>query len=358
VFLCAGPDPGAEAPFRIASLSDGQRRWARLTGALNLFRSVLRWRPDAVQLNSIEQLPLGIALKLLTRCVVVYDNREDMFNSMLHSKVRFPLWQRRLLARATRLIEGLGDRLFDGIVTADPGTGEVHSAMPPERRMVFYNAAMLPAFGSDHPPLVQRDVDLVLMGSMSKRSGIMVLVDALAELHRRGRELRTLLLGDLPPEVSDEVHRRLEDLGLAAGVQVTGRVPPEEVPSWLRRARIGLVLLLDDPKFRNNIAKKAFEYMACRMPTVSSDLPPERIFLRHGHNALLFEPGNPKALADTVELLLDDPGMAQRLADQARADAEKDWNAKLEQEKLRGFYRTLLESPRGPLTSTGSRERP
>jgi glycosyltransferase involved in cell wall biosynthesis len=68
---------------------------------------------------------------------------------------------------------------------------------------------------------------------------------------------------------------------------------------------------------------KLFEYMAAGMPIVATDLPSLREVLRHGENAWLVAPGNAKALVEGICRVLCDGGLAQRIADQARHDAQQ-----------------------------------
>jgi len=345
LYLAGEGTPAEPPPFRMLSLSRRELRRSRPTGALNLYRRIVREAPDVVHLCSLELLPLGLALKATTSIRVVYDCREDMVSSMRHSKLRFPSWQREFLARATAAVERAAARRFDGLITADPATGELHPEMPPNRRMVFYNTANLSFFPADYPPLAERDFDLVLLGGTKPRSGIFVLAELLGTLRAEGRRLRALVVGDLDPEGREAFEKQVFEFGVADDVVVTGRVPHPDVPAWLRRGRVGLVLLLADPKFDRNIACKAFEYMAAGMPVVSSDLAPERIFLRDGENGFLFPPGDVSALSARVRMLLDDPSLAKKLGDRGRRDVEQEWNAEAEMRKLQQFYREVVLGP-------------
>jgi glycosyltransferase involved in cell wall biosynthesis len=66
---------------------------------------------------------------------------------------------------------------------------------------------------------------------------------------------------------------------------------------------------------------KIFLYLAAGRPIVAPDLPDLREVLEHDVNALLVAPGDHLAAANAVERLLDEPGLAQRLADAARQTA-------------------------------------
>jgi len=339
-------DPGEKVTerFTFAPLSARQRRRARMWGGLNLFRKITKHRPDAVHLCSLEQLPLGLVLKAFTEIKVIYDCREDMYNSMLYSKPRFPRIIRILLAEGTRFVERLAAMTFDGIVASDPAIIAIHSAMPRERKMIFYNTGLLSQFPSAIKPLAPRPYDIALLGGMARRSGILVLVDTLRILARRGRKISTLLIGAVASENLEIINQMVREEGLEDKIKITGRIAHLQVPAELAQAKLGMVMLLDLPKFQRNIACKAFEYMASGMPVITSDLKPEHLFIKEGYNGLFFEPGNAEAAADAITTLLDDLDRAQAMGCAGRKEVEEKWNGEREQEKLRLFYRQILRT--------------
>jgi glycosyltransferase involved in cell wall biosynthesis len=111
-------------------------------------------------------------------------------------------------------------------------------------------------------------------------------------------------------------------LGLESRVTFTGQVEPARVPALLAQA---MILVLPNPasaiSTRFTSPLKLFEYMAAGRAIVASDLPAIREILEDGRNALLVEPGDPQAIADAVERLIEDHAFAQRLARAAHADA-------------------------------------
>jgi glycosyltransferase involved in cell wall biosynthesis len=65
---------------------------------------------------------------------------------------------------------------------------------------------------------------------------------------------------------------------------------------------------------------KLFEYMAAGVPIVASDLPSIREVLRHGENAWLVKPGEPDAIAKGIQIILENPPLANQLSRQACLD--------------------------------------
>ena len=119
----------------------------------------------------------------------------------------------------------------------------------------------------------------------------------------------------------------------------TGQVPPSEVPQLLRKAD---VLALPNPASAISTfytsPLKLFEYMAAGRPIVASDLPAIREVLRHEVTALLVPPGDPGALAASVQRLASDPSLGPALARAASAAVvDYSW------ERRAGRIETLLE---------------
>jgi L-malate glycosyltransferase len=121
----------------------------------------------------------------------------------------------------------------------------------------------------------------------------------------------------------DAVIRRLAaDLKLA-NVTFAGRVPPEEISRYYAEADI----YLQTPDI-DNMPTSVLEAYASGCPVVSSDVGGVPAILTDGHNGLLVPRGDYQAAADAMLRLLDDPGLAGRLADAAfEGCARYQWSA-------------------------------
>lgn len=249
-----------------------------------------------------------------------------------------------MMSLITKIMERLGDRLFDGMVASDPAICKIHAAMPQGRTMVFYNVPTLSVFARDYPPLAERKYDIVMMGSMTARSGVVPLLEAIGMLKERGRNVSVLLLGEPISFIVPKLDMLIAKYDLAEQINKTGWIMHNEVVAVLAQAKIGIVPLLDMPKFRRNIACKAFEYMACGIPVISSDLPPEHLFIKEPVNGLFFPPGDVEAMADRIVELLDDLPRAQKMGEAGRDDIERQWNCERYQRELVDFYARILQT--------------
>jgi hypothetical protein len=168
VYLAGIPDTKLDYPYEAVQLSAAERKAAALTGGLNILRKIARTRLGMLQICSVELLPLGIAVKLLRLTKVVYDCREDMPSAMRDHKTWFPKPVRIGLSWMTRLLEEVGDRMFDGLVTADPATADLHRHMAEDRKAIFYNLAPTKHFPVDRPALADREYDIGIVGSLTR----------------------------------------------------------------------------------------------------------------------------------------------------------------------------------------------
>jgi glycosyltransferase involved in cell wall biosynthesis len=164
-------------------------------------------------------------------------------------------------------------------------------------------------------------------GQLYPWKGADVLVEAMAKVP----DARLVLLGGLAGERDFERVRALvEARGLAGRAELPGTLPQAQVAQELARASVVAVPFLQTAMTeRHTSPLKAFEAMAAGRPIVASDLPSSREFLKHDENALLAAPGDPESLAAAIRRLLDDRGLALRLARAAHALAPRySWDAR------------------------------
>jgi glycosyltransferase involved in cell wall biosynthesis len=159
--------------------------------------------------------------------------------------------------------------------------------------------------------------------TLEMEKGIPELIQALPSLRAcNGKDLLLLCVGgpmDAVPAYMDLACR----VGLPEHrLRFIDHVPSQEVPFWMRACDIGTIPWpWTEFSAYFTSPMKLFEYMAAGVPIVATDLPSLREVLRHGENAWLVEPGNPKAIAEAIDQLLREPHVGMLLANNARGSA-------------------------------------
>ncbi len=169
----------------------------------------------------------------------------------------------------------------------------------------------------------------VFAGAFRSWHGAVHLARAIRELRARGRtDFSALFIGDGP-----ELTRVRKEAAGLDGVVFTGAIPHEQVAASLAAADIGVAPF--DVAAHGPLSLgffwsplKVFEYMAAGLPVVAPAVDRIPSLVEHGREGMLYQPGEPGALADTLEQLTDS-SLRERLGRTARERAvrEYSWSA-------------------------------
>jgi glycosyltransferase involved in cell wall biosynthesis len=298
---------------------------------------LLRQRADLYHFQDPELLPAALLLKLIFRKKVVFDSYED-FAAMALTMRGMPRALRPIVAAGVGCLQRVAALCFDGVMTADSGTLRRVARVGHSRKLTFYNFPNLEVFPAPKASAA-KDFDVVYRGGLSERAGTWVLLEAVRLLAVRGKKVRVLLIGYCDDgEVQRALRERVESLGLAAQVEIMGRIRHSEMAQALGRARIGICPLQDIAKFRVNIPVKVFEYWACGLPVIASDLPPIRPFFKNVHGGILFSPSDAGELAQAIAWLLAHPASSAHMGRRGREAVVQRFNHRREVRKLERFF--------------------
>lgn len=237
----------------------------------------------------------------------------------------------------------------DAIVTL----GQAMSAEIVSRGIADDRITIVPnAVDADHFQPGDRDAELaarlgisvhdIVVGSVSSFAayeGFQTLVEALAMLRGRGAPVRGLLVGD--GKQWADVKQRVHSLGLDDVVIMPGRVRHEVVPSHQRLLDVFVIARLPTRVAQLVTPFKPFEAMASARAVVVSDLPALREVVREDETGLTFRAGDAEHLAATLERLVADPALRQRLGLAAREWVLAERTIERNGERYRALYQRL-----------------
>jgi glycosyltransferase involved in cell wall biosynthesis len=124
-------------------------------------------------------------------------------------------------------------------------------------------------------------------------------------------------------------------------VRFLGQVPRAEVVAAMRSARAGVVLNHPTVNYVDAYPTKMFEYMACGLPVVCSNFPLWTEIVRGADCGIAVDPRDPRAIADAIRALGDDPALARRLGENGRRAIAERFNWEAELGKLEALYRKV-----------------
>lgn len=138
----------------------------------------------------------------------------------------------------------------------------------------------------------------------------------------------------------DEIRQEVAGNKHREKIEVRSWIPPDEIPEYLSHSDIGLLPLVQDTKF--NKAKsptKLFEYMSMAQPTISSDRGEAQRILCDGETGFLVR--DREEFISRMRVLVEDPGLRQRMGDKARKEVEKYYSLKVLGEKLAAILKSI-----------------
>lgn len=180
----------------------------------------------------------------------------------------------------------------------------------------------------------------VYAGAHGPANGLEVVIDAAAELARRGRhDLRVVLLGDGSSKPLLEA--RAAELGLT-NVAFVDPVAKEAVAATLRTADAGLMILAPVELFTSGVSpNKLFDYLGAGLPVLTNVAGLVTRIVEEAGVGFAVTPGDPIALADGMEQMAASPP----------ADAQERGEAYIRAHHDRGALAAEVEAVLAPLVS-------
>jgi glycosyltransferase involved in cell wall biosynthesis len=313
------------------------RRSVRMTLAVaKVLRAAMRLDADVYHFHDPELIPVALLLRLLGRRVV-YDAHEDLRADIL-DKAWIPGRLRRPAALGASALERAAARRFSAIVTATPAIAERFRGVRGPV-VTVNNYPRLAEFEHLAPAGPSDTTSLCFVGGITEVRGIETMVHAI------GRTGGTLALaGQFSPPT---LEHRLRGLPGYSRVVVLGQLGRPAVVDLMNRSRAGLVLYQPIANHIRSQPTKIFEYMAAGLPVIASHFPLWREIVEGNDCGICVDPTDPAAVADAIQSVIDDPGMARRMGANGRRAAVQKYTWEVEAAKLTSLYAELTEVPRG-----------
>ncbi len=161
-------------------------------------------------------------------------------------------------------------------------------------------------------------------GSLQLKKGVKVLIDALDILQNDGGDYQVILIGGRNQTEIKEIESYIIAKGLESRVEITGWISFKEVNTLLKKISVGVMPLTDIFYNRYLTApNKLFDYLSHTTPVIGSDLPSIRDFIKNGHEGILVEAENGKALAAAITEIFADEMKYKQFVDACRQTGEK-----------------------------------
>ena len=217
-----------------------------------------------------------------------------------------------------------------------------------------YNGLDLRRFGRHR--LGERTPVISAVGRLVEKKGFADLVDAIALLAAERPDVRLDLVGTGPEE--DALREQVQRLGLTERVSFLGALPQARVRDVVRRSAVfAAPCVVGADGNRDGLPTVLLEALAAGTPSVATPVTGIPEAIRHEQTGLQVPESSPRELAGALARLLDDPRLAERLADAGRQLVEEEFDIRRNARQLHELFTRCSNhssAPRGPVTGERS----
>ena len=186
---------------------------------------------------------------------------------------------------------------------------------------------------------------LFAVGRLVHKKGFEFLLEAAAELCRRGRDVELVIAGK--GDLEEELRRRAQALGISSRLKLAGNVDRSVLPLYFAMADAVVVPSVKDAAGNvDGLPNVLLEAMASAKAIVATDVAGIPEALRAGEEGLLVPAKDPAGIAGAVEELMRSEELRTRLGRAARRRVEGDLSWKDAGEKFESVLRSVAEARR------------
>jgi glycosyltransferase involved in cell wall biosynthesis len=307
---------------------------------------VLKIRPDVCHFHDFEFLFALPLLRLFSRTKFIYDAHEvfpDMVReSRKKSRLIFPLF-----SKMVDISERWLARLAHYVIATDENIA-IRFRVIRQKVSVIYNYPRLSLFVQDKQKTARLEkhyknrLPIIYIGGMSEDKGLFQMLKAMQIIRTKRPEVLLLLIGFVKKKYRKRLNDELIKEGMQEIVDYLGWIPHTDIVNYIHISKIGLIANLPTEKWKKNIPIKQFEYMACGIPVLGSDLPPIAPYIKASGCGKVFDPTSADALAKSIQEILEDEENWKNMSENGKMAVQKSWNWSQMEKKLFSIYERVL----------------
>ena len=317
-----------------------------LKGVVSAVRALWNESYDVYHCHDAGTLPVGYLLSRVHRAALVYDSHEYAPDE--YSASSFRTTKQRLANKYSigRLTEPFAIRRSSRVITV----GDSIARLLKER----YNLRTDPLVLRNVPKYIEPKASgdlrtklglgpdakmLLYQGVVAADRGVETCIEVLDHIDNAA----LVILGRISNAYKDELSRIVSRAGVESRVHMMGQVPYDQLLGLTVQADVGLYLAKPDgisTSFKYSLPNKSFEFIMARIPQVVSNLPEIKKLVEQYGVGIVEDPRNLERLLASINRVLHDTGLRNRLRDACERAAQI-LNWENEERSLLALYESL-----------------
>ena len=159
-----------------------------------------------------------------------------------------------------------------------------------------------------------------------------------AALLQKESDIIFLVVGTGP--LKKELEQEIDKLKVK-NIILTGARPHQEIPSFIKRSDIDLIIYKDQATFKQNIPSKMYEYMAGGKPIIINLEGQASEIIKTAGGGLVMAPANPQSLAEGILYLKGHPKLSKTMGENNYHYIEQEGDRRLISQKLENILKDV-----------------
>lgn len=182
---------------------------------------------------------------------------------------------------------------------------------------------------------------ILSVARLVEKKGLPILIEACRTLRDRGYDFRCEIVGK--GRLRAQLERQIRGAGLQKVVRLVGPLAQQEVIDRYHRAHVvALPAIVGSDGNREGLPVSIVEALACGVPVVSTPVTGIPEAVHDGVNGLIVPEGDPDALAEALERLIDEPELLERLRAAARDSVLEEYRQERTVSRLLGLFEEAI----------------
>lgn len=186
------------------------------------------------------------------------------------------------------------------------------------------NGIELNKFNNQHPKQFEKGV-ILYIGTIIRKKGVFELPEIFSSVLNENPDSQLILIGNDANDIATKskstwllLKEKFENLGLINNVNYLGKIPYQEVQSYIKKAQVCVF-----PTFAETQGMVTIEAMAMNKPVVNSDIGWSKELIIDGESGYLVHPKNHQLYAQKINSLLADEALCLQIGANARKRVEE-----------------------------------
>ena len=321
---------------RIIPIKKSSNRLRRYIDSFKLLKLMLEVDADIYHFHDPELITVMKMFQRRSSKKIIYDIHE-YYKEVMLSKTWIPKGLRKMISRITWHSEINACKTFDCIIAATKELSYVYEPYSKNNNFIL-NFDFKKGISIDQNNQ-RHDIDIIHVGSLSQNR-LEFFLEIVKVLEQRGKLYTWYFIG-VPKTLIDFKNSKLSHR-LNSIVNMTEKIPFEDVQKYYKRSRIGINYHPMEKRFLVAIPMKVFEYMKYGLTVITSDLPPLRKYIENDINGYISINNSVTEFADLIEKAFS-INKFEEIGLRNKNDIFEKYNWENESQKLMKIYEDLLE---------------